>query len=170
MTIFIEPALPADIPAMIAIEKRANQMFRAIGYDFVGDASVSDAAEHAAVMRDGRTLAARAGAVVAGFAMFARLDGEAHLDEIDVDPDHQRKGLARRLIAAGEEWARSEGYGAMTLTTYRDVPWNAPLYRRLGFQDFAPDANRRELLALIAREADWGIALRPRIAMRKTLR
>lgn len=165
----ITRACPADIPAMIAAEKRANQMFRAIGYDFVGDADVSDAEEHETVMRDGLTLVARLGAAVAGFAMFTRLDGEAHLDEVDVDPDHQRQGLARRLIAAGENWARGEGYRAMTLTTYRDVPWNAPFYRRLGFQDLAPGPERPALLALIEKEAKWGFAVKPRLAMRKIL-
>lgn len=165
----VERATPADIPAMITLEKRANQMFRAIGYDFVGDAEVTDAEEHAAVMRDGATFVARAPAAVAGFAMFTRLDGEAHLDEIDVDPDFQRRGLARRLIAAGENWARAENYGAMTLTTYRDVAWNAPFYRRLGFVEFAPGPERPALLALIEKEATWGSAKRPRIAMRKPL-
>lgn len=165
----IDRAGPADIAAMIALEKRANQMFRSIGYDFVGDADVSDAEEHEAVMRDGLTLVARAGEALAGFAMVTRLDGEAHLDEIDVDPDHQRRGIARRLVAAGETWARGEGYAAMTLTAFRDVPWNAPFYRRLGFADFTPERNRPALLALIEKEAKWGFALRPRIAMRKIL-
>lgn len=165
----IDTATPADFPAMIALEKRANQLFRSIGYDFVGDADVSDAEEHEEVMRDGLTLVARAGEIVAGFAMFTRLDGEAHLDEIDVDPDHHRKGLARALIGAGEAWARSEGYGEMTLTTYRDAAWNAPFYRRIGFEEFAPGPDRPALLALIEKEAKWGFAARPRIAMRKRL-
>jgi hypothetical protein len=26
------------------------------------------------------------------------------------------------------------GYPAVTLTTFRDVPWNAPFYTRWGFQ------------------------------------
>lgn len=165
----VDRARPTDIPAMIALEKRANELFRAIGYDFVADADVSDAEEHDAVMREGRTIVARMGETVAGFAMLTRLDGEAHLDEIDVDPDHQRRGLARPLIGAGEDWARAEGYREMTLTTYRDVAWNAPLYRRLGFEEFAPGPDRPALLALIEKEATWGFAARPRIAMRKPL-
>lgn len=165
----LEPATPADIPAMFALERRANQMFRAIGYDFVGDADVTDAEEHRAVMLDGLTLVARAGERLAGFAMFTRLDGEAHLDEIDVDPAFQRQGLARRLIADGGKWARAAGYAAMTLTTYAQVPWNAPFYARLGFVAFAPGADRPDLLALIEKEARWGFAVKPRLAMRKLL-
>ncbi len=29
--------------------------------------------------------------------------------------------------------ARQAAYPAVTLTTFRDVPWNAPFYTRLGF-------------------------------------
>jgi hypothetical protein len=31
------------------------------------------------------------------------------------------------------ESARQAAYPAVTLTTFRDVPWNAPFYTRLGF-------------------------------------
>jgi hypothetical protein len=57
----------------------------------------------------------------------------------------------------------------MTLTTYRDVAWNAPFYRRLGYREFAPGPDRPALLALIEKEAKWGFAARPRLAMRKPL-
>ena len=30
-------------------------------------------------------------------------------------------------------WAKGQGVPALTLTTYRDIPWNAPFYQRLGF-------------------------------------
>ncbi len=70
---------------------------------------------------------------VVGFAAFWPLDGLAHLCELDVHPDHGGRGLGRRLIAAGEAWARGQGMPAMTLATFVDVPWNAPFYARLGF-------------------------------------
>jgi GNAT superfamily N-acetyltransferase len=160
-----------DIKAMIALERRATELFRTIGYDFVADAEVTDADEHRNVMRNGATIAAEApDGALAGFAMLTVLDGDAHLDEIDVDPAHQQRGLARALIGKGELWAMRKGFDAITLTTYRDVPWNGPFYRRLGYLAFEPEPRRKELRSLIEKEAGWGFAAKPRIAMRKKLK
>jgi len=41
----------------------------------------------------------------------------------------------------------------MTLTTYREVPWNAPAERRLGQADFTPEPARIGLLRTIEKEA-----------------
>lgn len=167
----LRPAREADIPAMRAAEQKAGELFRTVGYDFCADGPNRDPEEHLRVIAAGVTFVAETpSGEVAGFAMFEPMDGEAHLLEIDVVPDCQRKGLARRLIAAGEEWALAKGFDGMTLTTYRDVPWNAPFYRRLGFVQFEPGAEREGLLETIAKEAAWGFALRPRIAMRKQLK
>lgn len=160
----------ADIEPMRALERRAAQIFRAIGYDFCADGPIRDRSEHLRAIAEGVTLVAEtAGGGLAGFAMFEPMDGEAHLVEIDVDPSEQKKGLARRLIAGGEAWALAKGFDGMTLTTYRDVPWNAPFYRRLGYVEFTPEPARTGLLGTIEKEAGWGFAFAPRIAMRKQL-
>jgi hypothetical protein len=56
----------------------------------------------------------------------------------------------------------------VTLTTFRDVPWNAPFYRRLGFE--VVDELPSGLAAIRAHEAmagddDFG----PCVAMRKVI-
>jgi GNAT superfamily N-acetyltransferase len=166
----IRPATGADIEAMRALERRAAQLFRTIGFDFCADGPIRDVAEHMRALECGLTLVAEtAEGLIAGFAMFEPLDGDTHLIEIDVDPAHQKRGVARRLIAAGEAYARLKGFDGMTLTTYRDVPWNAPYYRRLGFEDFRPGPEREGLIRTINEEADLGFAFAPRIAMRKRL-
>jgi hypothetical protein len=35
-------------------------------------------------------------------------------------------------------WAAGRGLPALTLITFRGVPWNAPYYERLGFRELAP--------------------------------
>ena len=78
-----------------------------------------------------------------------------HIAELSVHADYQRKGLATRLIEElvnhAEQLARSQGQeGAVTesasatlpwtcpvglsLTTYKDIAFNAPFYARLGFE------------------------------------
>ena len=164
------PAAAADIAAMRAAEQRAGEVFRSIGYDFCADGQNREVEEHERVIAAGVTyVALPPSGEIAGFAMFEPMDGEVHLVEIDVVPEFQKKGLARRLISLGEKWALAKGFDAMTLTTYRDVAWNAPFYRRLGFIDLEPGPGRKGLLETIAKEAAWGFAFRPRIAMRKHL-
>jgi ribosomal protein S18 acetylase RimI-like enzyme len=48
-------------------------------------------------------------------------------------PAHGRRGIGTALVRTVEEWADSGEFSEITLTTYRDLPWNAPFYARLGF-------------------------------------
>lgn len=69
-----------------------------------------------------------------GFALCWVRPGALHLRELDVLPDHMRRGLGRRLVEVVRERAAELGLERVTLTTFRDVEWNAALYRRLGFE------------------------------------
>ena len=62
-------------------------------------------------------------------------EGVLHIDEIDVLQSAQGRGLGRRLMAHALDWARSKSLAQATLTTFRNVPWNAPFYRLLGFAE-----------------------------------
>ena len=86
-----------------------------------------------------------------------------HIAELSVHADHQRKGLATKLIEQmanhAQQLARSQGQeekpdqqqeGAvaasagvalsrtypvgLSLTTYKDIPFNGPFYAKLGFE------------------------------------
>jgi len=57
----------------------------------------------------------------------------AHLEQLSVDPGHGRRGIGRALLRAGIGWAEARRYPELTLTTYRDVPWNGPFYASEGF-------------------------------------
>ena len=57
----------------------------------------------------------------------------------------------------------------MTLTTFRDVPWNAPYYERLGFTVVEPADQGPELRALVAAEAHRIPGDAPRVAMRRAV-
>ncbi len=63
-----------------------------------------------------------------GFAVASIRGRRMHLDELDVLPEHGRKGVGSALIEAVEDYALNSGCVEMTLTTFRDVPWNAPFY------------------------------------------
>jgi hypothetical protein len=65
--------------------------------------------------------------------------------------------------------ARAEHRPALTLTAFRDVPWNAPYYERLGFVIVEPPDQGPELAALVRREAATIPSNAPRVAMRRPL-
>jgi len=59
----------------------------------------------------------------------------AHLEQLSVHPDHARRGHGRELVEAALDEAADRGHETVSLRTYRDVPWNAPFYRSIGFAE-----------------------------------
>jgi GNAT superfamily N-acetyltransferase len=110
-----------------------------------------------------------AGGVV-GFLAATCIDQIMHVDELDVELDRQGQGLGRRLMQAAIAWARGRGLTGVTLTTFRDVRWNAPFYASLGFMEVAPHALCPRLGAILAREARIGLDPTQRCAMRLALK
>lgn len=70
-----------------------------------------------------------------GYAAATPLDGFLHLAELSVDPDHGRIGVGAALVEAVAALADRRGLPGVTLTTFRDIPFNAPFYARLGFEE-----------------------------------
>lgn len=120
--------------------------------------------------RDGRLWVARAGDSPVGFAYVEVLEADSpHLEELDVHPDHGRRGLGTRLVNAVCEWAGNEGYAAVTLSTFRDVPWNMPFYARLGFELVTPEDQTAALKAIVAAEKVKGLSVERRVVMRRVV-
>ncbi len=105
-----------------------------------------------------------------GYAPKMLAEDLPHLDEIDVHPDHGRRGAGTALVRAVCEWTRRSGYSGITLTTFRGVPWNMPFYSRLGFEDVSHDKHRPELKAVVADETARGLDPRHRVIMRYRVR
>ena len=93
------------------------------------------------------------------------LGGQAHLEQLSVQPDFARRGIGRSLVEAALDAARGRGYSWMTLCTFAGVPFNAPFYADCGFEEIARPGPA--LAALRIPEAQLGLDdLGPRIAMR----
>ena len=90
-----------------------------------------------------------------GFVHVLLLDGHAHLEQLSVRPEHQRRGIGTTLVRAAMARARQDGHDRLSLCTYRDVPWNGPFYRSLGFTEVS------ELAALPAGPACDRACARP---------
>ncbi|MBI1238732.1 MAG: GNAT family N-acetyltransferase [Alphaproteobacteria bacterium] len=78
-------------------------------------------------------------AVPVGFACADELDGVLYLAEIDVVPEAAGQGVGAALLRSVEACAIERRLPAVTLATFRDVPWNAPWYARHGYHEW-PEA------------------------------
>ncbi|WP_409373218.1 GNAT family N-acetyltransferase [Pseudomonas baltica] len=68
---------------------------------------------------------------IIGFAAMRPLDGLLYLDNISVRPS--ASGIGAKLLSAAIEHAESLGVQAVSLTTFREPPWNGPWFRKHGF-------------------------------------
>jgi GNAT superfamily N-acetyltransferase len=131
----IRPAQSRDIPWMQGIEIAAGRLFAEIGMHDVAEDGAHESDVLAGYVAVGRAWVAEQDGAVCGYALVDVLDGAAHLEQVTVHPDHGRQGIGGRLIEAVADWARDQGSDVLTLLTFRDVAWNGPYYRRLGFVD-----------------------------------
>ncbi len=80
-----------------------------------------------------------------------------------------RRGIGRLLLEHLAGYAAATGAKALTLTTFADVPWNAPYYVRCGFHDLADADLTPGLRAVREHEAARGLDRWPRVSMRRDL-
>lgn len=101
-----------------------------------------------------------------GFALCERDGDRAHLEELDVHPEHGRRGIGAALVRRVCAWARGQQLSWVTLTTFREIPWNAPFYRRLGFEELPRSQWDARLRERVAEEAEAGLDPDARLVMR----
>lgn len=109
------------------------------------------------------------GGTPVGFAVASVRGRRMHLEELDVLPEHGRKGVGSALVEAVEDCALKSGYTEITLTTFGDVPWNAPFYTSVGFEVIPEHDLDAELHRTLAHETELGLDRSRRVAMRKPL-
>jgi ribosomal protein S18 acetylase RimI-like enzyme len=132
----VRPARAADLVQLAAVEDAGGAQFEELFGEAIEPILLSPA-------MDGRQRAAEPGFVLVageppvGFVHVLVIDGHAHLEQLSVLPAHQRKGLGAALTRAAMGEARARGFDRLSLCTYRDVPWNGPFYRGLGFTEVA---------------------------------
>lgn len=148
-----------DLKALVEVELAADLMFAELGIVFPpGTTMIEECDDPERVIVAGRP--------PVGFALVGRVDGLVHLEQLAVHPDHGRQGIGTRLLDAVCDDAALAS-AAVTLTTFRDVPWNAPWYARRGFAVLPPEKWGPEMITLVDHERALGIEPAPRVVMRK---
>jgi ribosomal protein S18 acetylase RimI-like enzyme len=160
----------ADLPALQDIERAAGQAFRAVGMPEIADDDPPSLAELTGYQQTGRAwvTAAPDGHLVA-YLLAGPVDGNLHIEQVSVHPDLGRRGLGRSLLEHAAGQAVSAGLPALTLTTFTEVPWNAPYYERCGFRRLPEAELTPGLREIRRREAAHGLDRWPRTCMRRDL-
>lgn len=159
-------ARPDDADAMPAIEAAAAVLF-ADDPD-LKDMDLSDTWQPDELRRliaKGHCLVVHIGDEMVGFLACEPFKRELHIWELDVLPRKQGKGIGAGLLRACQIDARNSGFRTITLTTFRDIPWNAPFYERLGFVEVEDLEAHPRLAAELAQEAEHGLPRERRCAM-----
>ncbi|MFB8216468.1 GNAT family N-acetyltransferase [Streptomyces anulatus] len=170
----IRSARRSDLPLLQDIERAAGEPFRALGMAFVADDDPPPLDLLESYRLAGRCWVATdplsaTGDRPLGYVLADPVDDALHIEQVSVDPVAARRGIGRDLIAHLAALAATRGMAALTLTTFTDVPWNAPYYARIGFRVLAERELTEGLRAIRAEEAQHGLDRWPRVCMRREL-
>lgn len=168
LNITVRPTRPGDVTALPAIERAAGERFRDYPeLAWLAEGEVISAEQHLDYAERGLSWLALANDQPVGFILAELHVSSLFIVELSVHLDWQGKGIGRRLIACVADQARKRGLASLTLTTFRDVPWNAPFYARLGFEKMT--TLTPELRQKREEETAHGFAYETRCAMRLPL-
>jgi GNAT superfamily N-acetyltransferase len=124
-----------ELPLLAQIEKSAAVLFLDTPYAFLANDEPLSLDFVQQRFQAGQVwVAVEKQDVVVGFAITQEVDDTIYLQEMDVDPAHGRRGLGAALVETVCTWAKLQRYKAISLSTFRDLPWNAPFYAKLGFR------------------------------------
>ena len=166
----IRPGYPDDIDVICDIERAAGKNFIDVGMPEIAAHEPIGPAPLLGYIEDGRCWVAVDDDTAVGYVIADVVDDCAHIEQLSVVPSHQGRGLGRALIDAVGEWARRRGdLVALTLTTFRDVPFNGPLYAHLGFRVLSADELTPALVEMREEEAGYGLDPALRVVMRRDL-
>ncbi len=171
MTFTIRRYRPADAPYLPDIERSAGNLFRTVPeLAWVADGDDLPVERHLEFIAMGTSWVVEAGDdQVVGF-LCAEVTGDTlHIWEFSVARDHQNRGLGRALLEEAISFARQRQLSAVTLTTFRAIPWNEPVYWRMGFVTLQPDENNQRLNQIFDAEVVAGLPREHRCAMRLSI-
>lgn len=157
---------PDELAHLQAIERAAGEAFRAIGMDAIADDEPLSIDELEIYRASGRAWVLEGDdGTPAAYVLVDVLDGNAHVEQVSVHPMFRGLGYGARLVDHVAAWAAAQGMESVTLTTFTDVPWNAPYYERLGFVVLTEAEIGPELRARREEEAAHGLDPDTRVCM-----
>ncbi|KRE23118.1 GNAT family N-acetyltransferase [Agromyces sp. Soil535] len=162
------PATLEDLRDVQSIERAAGEAFRSIGMDEIADDAPIAASEfeHCIARGDAWIMTTDDGSPVA-YLLLEGVDDALHVEQVTVHPSYARRGYGAQLLEVARRRSVESDVAVMTLTTFRDVPWNAPYYLRLGWTELPTSKWGPELAKKVESEAAHGLAAWTRVVMHR---
>lgn len=120
----------ADLPAAASVYRRASLSNAGDRDDLLAHPQYLILGPEG--LAEGRTYVAEADGTVVGFATWARANGVTELEDLFVDPDLRRRGIATALVSHIVDVVRAQGAGCLEVTAN---PHAQGFYHAAGFID-----------------------------------
>ncbi|MFM2302831.1 MAG: hypothetical protein RLZZ135_234 [Cyanobacteriota bacterium] len=164
----IRPARFEELPLLSHIENSAAALFLDTPYAFlVNDESLSLDFVRQQFYARRVWVAVDCQDSVVGYAVAREVDETLYLQQIDVKPEHGRRGIGSALVNAVCAWAQQQGYRIVSLSTFRDLPWNAPFYSKLGFHPIEEAELTTGFQQIRLKELEAGLPVSERVIMHR---
>ena len=163
-------ARPDEVGRLHEIEEKAGERFNGLDI-FDADLSSSFPLEEMVrlIKLDQVWVACDSNDLPVGMILGSVRCGNGYIEELDILPEHGRRGLGSKLIEQVCKWASEQGCSAVDLSTFRDVPWNGPFYRKHGFRDLYQHEWTADMPVLREIETAQGLDPAARVFMRREL-
>lgn len=162
----VRPTREADLPLLGPIESAAASLFATHPLlERLAHAEPMALSTHAALLCEGVCFVAEEDGALCGFIAASVIGDWLHIEEVSVLPAAQGRGVGRALLDAVIGAAARRAMTGVSLTTYAEVPWNAPWYGRCGFSSPAAADRPAHLSARLALDAEHGLSPPERVGM-----
>jgi predicted N-acetyltransferase YhbS len=159
-----------DADAIRSIEFEAGQRFVSVGMTGIADAPPMELElVNRKVEAREIVVAVDADGTCVGFVMFEPQPARFYVQELDVLTSHAGQRIGAALIEQVAQLARAQQVMQLVLSTFREVPWNAPYYRRLDFRDMEEADLDAALIARRHAHIARGLDESKRVFMRRDL-
>ena len=165
--VLIRAAQAAELPAVQAIDWAAMRMFCDIGMPEIAQYDPWPLGDLAARQQAGRPVGSSRPGRHPPRVPHRKPGRRLPAGRAGIGRSRQRPPRTGPRTASPADQAPAAGLPALTLTTFADVPWNAPYYARCGFRILHDAEITPGLRAIRHHEAALGLDRWPRVCMRR---
>jgi GNAT superfamily N-acetyltransferase len=154
-----------EVDFLAEIEKEASKLFSDYGLEAGALADATLKEEFVQAAEQGLLWVAVISGKIIGFALVLIIEGQPLLAELDVLPQFGKRGIGTKLLNEVISWAKFKKYSIITLTTFKNIPWNYPFYKKMGFMVLPENLYTSGINKLVEHEHSRGLYQEERCVM-----